>query len=114
MTARSEYAKLLERLTTLTTNLRLRRLPDTKRNRKTSFLEPKLCAQCGKSFLTLPVGGAKYCSPRCHKDMINESRRQEHNTCCAMCGGVLTAERSTRKFCSNACRQGSYYRRKTS
>jgi len=102
-----------------------RRLPDTEQNRRdfvrvlTHSHYPRACSRCGKSFLALR-GGTVYCSRECQQADRNERRaekraaeRQRHPRKpikCARpgCGRSVPPERSTRRYCSDACRQAAY------
>ena len=46
----------------------------------------------------------------CHK-LVSELPKP-HAECCAMCGQAISAERSTKRFCSDACKMKEYRQRK--
>jgi hypothetical protein len=73
------------------------------------------CSRCGCQFFAL---GCIYCSSRCQQDDRKERRREQRaqeraahkrkpGKC--VCGALLVDQkRSTRRYCSDACRQQAY------
>jgi hypothetical protein len=107
------------------------RLPDTAQTRRALTQSHDLyryqsrpCARCGRSFL-VRCDGVAYCSRDCQQADRNERRaekrereRQRHprkpiKCARAGCGQSVPPERSTRRYCSDACRQAAYRGRKT-
>ena len=73
------------------------------------------CAHCADSFLgrgrRSPV--LRYCSTDCYQQARRlRERRISVADACLVCGTALNRERRTRRFCSAACRQQSYRRRR--
>jgi hypothetical protein len=66
------------------------------------------CNRCGEPFLG--PGNLRICSDACRAKPPRKRPRLRLRTLrsCRQCGGALTATRSTRAFCSNACRQAAY------
>jgi hypothetical protein len=106
-----------------------RRLPDTDEIRRDLAqahdlhrYHPTPCLRCGGSFLLRGPGYyARYCSRECQQADRNgrraEQREQERQRrdrepiMCAQCGNPVPPERSTRRYCSDACRQRAYRQR---
>ena len=68
-----------------------------------------MCVECGRQIVKPKNSRAKYCSQECRKRRNNRVRRERSakaraGTLCKMCGGVMSAKRKTRKFCSNKCK----------
>jgi hypothetical protein len=74
------------------------------------FLGARLhrCTRCGEPFLG--PGNVRICSDVCRAKPPRKRPRLLLRTLrsCGQCGGPMTATRSTRTFCSNACRQAAY------
>jgi hypothetical protein len=102
------------------------RLPDTEQTRRDlahglHHYELRQCSRCSRSFFTHHSGGVLYCSRECQQADRNERRaerrkreRQHHPRKpikCAHCGKRVPPERSTRRYCSDACRQAAYRKR---
>jgi hypothetical protein len=107
------------------------RLPDTKQSRhaltQTADLhryQPRQCVRCGGSFLVRGAGSlcaVYYCSRDCQqadrRDRRAAAREQERRRHprkpikCAQCGDRVPPARSTRRYCSDACRQAAYRQR---
>ena len=68
------------------------------------------CTRCGEPFLG--PGNLRICSDICRAKPPQKRPRLLLRTLrsCRQCGGPLTATRSTRTFCSNACRQKAHRR----
>jgi hypothetical protein len=109
-----------------------RRLPDDAQTRRALTqagdlwrYRPRKCARCGDSFLVRGHSGfgcyVSYCSHECQQANRNEQRaeqrererqrRQRKPIKCARCGKRVPPERSTRRYCSDACRQAAYRQR---
>lgn len=86
--------------------------------------QPRECSRCGGSFLVRGHGGlycgVSYCSRECQQADRNERRaekrgqereRQREPVECVRCGKGVPPERSTRRYCSDACRQAAYRER---
>ena len=112
------------------------RLPDTEQTRRDLAqahdswrYQPKPCSRCGRSFLVryrsdVSYCSVSYCSCGCQQADRNE-RRAERRAAererpprkpikCARpgCGKRVPPERSTRRYCSDACRQAAYRQRR--
>jgi hypothetical protein len=106
------------------------RLPDTEQTRRAlaqahdqNRYQPRQCSRCGRSFLVRGHGElwccVSYCSRECQQADRNERRREQRHDCkpiskpikCARCGNSVPPERSTRRYCSDACRQAAYRQR---
>ncbi len=79
------------------------------------------CVTCGKEFYCNARSyhsGAKHCSDQCKKVQYTERRRAYNRaiscraTRCIMCGAKLKGRRSDAIYCSAACKQQSYRRKK--
>jgi endogenous inhibitor of DNA gyrase (YacG/DUF329 family) len=98
-------------------------VPDTEQNRRraetsVSFhYHPKQCARCNRPFFAYDA--VSYCSRECQQADRNERRREQRHDRkpiskpikCARCGKRVPPERSTRRYCSDACRQQAYRQR---
>ncbi|MDD5698118.1 MAG: hypothetical protein PHH77_05830 [Victivallaceae bacterium] len=79
------------------------------------------CGICGKYFLGNFSG--LYCSENCkrkarQRNNANFRKRKTaekiaQNPSCTVCGKALASKRSTKKYCSNHCRQASYRKQKS-
>jgi hypothetical protein len=77
------------------------------------------CAHCGGTF----IGWATrlYCCTKCQRTAAMGRRKvqrkqQQHErplVACTQCGGEIPVHRSTKRFCSDACRQAAYRARQT-
>lgn len=80
------------------------------------------CGICGKYFLGNFSG--LYCSENCKRKakQINNANLRKRKTAekiaknppCIVCGEPLSSKRSTKKYCSNRCRQAFYRKQKSS
>jgi predicted nucleic acid-binding Zn ribbon protein len=70
------------------------------------------CSRCGEPFLG--PGNVRICSDACRAQPPRKRPRlRMREVCsCLRCGAAMTATRSTRAFCSNACRQAAYRERR--
>jgi hypothetical protein len=101
------------------------RLPDTDETRRALAQAHDLhryrsreCCRCSGSFLARLEGvypATSYCTPECQQADRNERRaekrwrdRKPAAVDCAQCGNPVPSERSTRRYCSDACRQRAY------
>jgi hypothetical protein len=76
--------------------------------------EPTPCAGgCGVLVSDWYWQAITTCSRRCSKHAAAERRRVTHDERrCAVCDGVFTPKRSDARYCSNACKQDAYRKRK--
>jgi hypothetical protein len=81
----------------------------------------KRCTYCDQPFRGRRGCGPKFCSAECQRADRNQRRRETRQQQrpwkplphCAHCGKTIwNAKRSTARFCSDACRQKAYRRRK--
>lgn len=68
------------------------------------------CSECGKRFLA--HWQAKTCSAACARARVLSQREppqpRELRTHCAICSTAITAQRSSKTYCSARCRQAGY------
>jgi hypothetical protein len=73
---------------------------------------PVKCRDCGADILVNPNTRSMRCWPCQQKrgNTIKKRKRAAYRATltCLQCGAALDAQRSTRSYCSNACRQKAY------
>jgi predicted nucleic acid-binding Zn ribbon protein len=76
-------------------------------------LRAGICALCGRPFMAIGIRRRDYCSDECVAAARNTRRRGLAMTeRCAQCAAALPPARADARFCSNACRQRAYRRRR--
>jgi hypothetical protein len=75
-----------------------------------------ICAGCSR-LLSIPDGVTCtkrwiYCSDRCRRRMARKTHRQKLRLC-KTCGNSFQSPRKDARYCSSACRQWSYRRRRS-
>ena len=81
------------------------------------LLQETSCAHCGRTiWLDAEFVWRAFCSERCRWRASNERARERRwearISSCAECGVRMKGYRSDAEYCSDACRQGAYRKRK--
>ena len=77
------------------------------------------CEACGRSVVSNLRYGRRfvYCSARCARRLYNRNRSEKRaasrRSTCGACGEQMSPSRSDAYYCTNACRQQAYRKRKT-
>lgn len=72
------------------------------------------CKICGKEFNPKP--NELFCSPECRRENRNRKQRERYKkpveVKCAHCGKIFETKTTAKKYCSDRCRETSYWKRR--
>jgi hypothetical protein len=71
------------------------------------------CAGCSQPMLT-PSMGHEVCSSRCARRYMRRLKSERKKAYCETCNQLFVPKRTDANYCSSACRQWAYRRRKAS
>jgi hypothetical protein len=73
---------------------------------------PRTCVECGQRMLMPPSCATKVCSSRCYQRNLRARHRAQAFETCLACGSNFAPKRKDARYCSGACKQSAFRKRK--